>query len=87
MLLNQMMLQEKLKCEEFKVIDIEAFRNELYSDYDMEKMELDYYNWFNHYIVARIITIYDNYKLNRENRKRKERRERLSSSSQSSQDS
>ncbi len=87
MLLNQMMLQEKLKCEEFKVIDIEAFRNELYSDYDMEKMELDYYNWFNHYIVARIITIYDNYKLNRENRKRKERRERLSSSSQSSQGS
>lgn len=81
MLLNQMMLQEKLKCEEFKIIDIEVFRNERYSDYDMEKMELDYYGWFNHYVIARIMTIYDNYKLDRKNKQRKKRNEELRSSS------
>ncbi len=68
MFLNQMKLQEKLKCEDFKVIDMEVFRNECYSEYDKNKIELEYYNWFNHYIIGRIRTIYDDYKLHKENK-------------------
>lgn len=68
MFLNQMKLQKKLKCEDFKVIDIEAFRNECYSGYNKNKVELEYYNWFNHYVFGRIRTIYDDYKLHKKNK-------------------
>lgn len=86
-LLKQMKLQEKLKCEDFKVIDMEAFRNECYSNYDMDKMELDYYNWFNHYVIGRIITIYDNYKLHKENKLLQKKNKEIHPSSHSTQDS
>lgn len=66
--LNQMKIQGKFQCEEFQVSDMEMFREQCYRDYGDEKIELNYYNWFNHYIVGRVVTLYSNYKLNRENK-------------------
>lgn len=66
--LNQMKIQGKFKCEDFEVSDMEMFREQCYRDYREEKIELNYYNWFNHYIVGRLVTLYSNYKLYTENK-------------------
>lgn len=85
--LKQMISECKLKCEEFEVIDIESFRNERYSNYGMETVELEEYGWFNYYIVARVITMYDKFKLNKKNKQIQMRNKELCSSSKASQDS
>lgn len=73
--LNQMIDEGKLKCEYFEVVDIEGFRNERYSNYGTENVELEKCGWFNYFIVARISSIYENYKLDKENENRQKRYE------------
>lgn len=61
-----------IKCTDIVVHDIEAWRNEHYSDDYKEVIEAKYYNWFMYFVVGRLLTKLSDirlYFLNRRNRK------------------
>lgn len=58
-----------IMCKKFKVIDVkEAYKLDENNHYT-EIPEMPYVNWFSYYILGRIATIYEDYKLNQENKK------------------
>lgn len=70
-----------LNCTDITVHDIEAWRNEHYSDDYKEVIEAKHYNWFMYLIVGRLLTKLSNmrmYFLNRKHRKAKKVLQRTS---------
>lgn len=58
-----------LKCQDFTVQDIEAWRNSRYKDDYSEVIEAEYYNWFMYKIVGRVYSMLSDLKLRFQNRK------------------
>jgi len=59
-----------LNCTDITVHDIEAWRNEHYSDNYKEVIEAKYYNWFMYFVIGRVLTKLSDirlYFLNRKN--------------------
>lgn len=56
-------------CTDITVHDIEAWRNEHYSDDYKEVIEAKYYNWFMYFVVGRLLTKFSDMRLYFVNRK------------------
>lgn len=71
--MNNQIQNHLLKCKSFSVIDIEKWRKETYDNtYNLKEkqgIEARYYNWFIYNVYGRFLTIYKEYKLERDNRK------------------
>lgn len=72
----ELIVSGKLFYSDFKVHDMEEWRKKNYIIEDMETINAEYYNWFQYYIIGKITTYIDQYKLRRENKKMTTKRDK-----------
>ena len=70
-----------LKCQDFTVHDIEAWRNNRYKDDYSEVVEAKYYNWFMYKVVGRVYSLLSDLKLKFQNHKLRKANKALKSGS------